>query len=111
MTTTTNEEAKTGCAMIIATFALAPFSMMWRGYVLTKLWAWFVVTRFSIPMIDLPSAIGLAVTVHFLTYQNIRTPKDERPLSEQMMATILSMALLPAFVLFIGWIVNHWMAK
>jgi len=36
-----------------------------RGWVLTKLWGWFVVTTFGLAQISIPQAIGLSLLVIF----------------------------------------------
>ena len=47
------------------------FSMLLGGYILTKLWAWFVVSQFGVYKLSLVPAIGICVIVSFLTHQYI----------------------------------------
>lgn len=47
---------------------LAP-SLMWSGFVLAKLWAWFVVPSFAVSPLTMPYAIGLTLIANRLTTQ------------------------------------------
>lgn len=55
--------------IIITTSALV------NGYVLSILWGWFVVPTFGLAPLSIPAAIGLAMVVHYLTY-NYNDAKD-----------------------------------
>lgn len=44
-------------------------SIFLKAWVITKLWAWFVVAAFALPQISMPVAYGLSVLVTFVTYQ------------------------------------------
>jgi flagellar biogenesis protein FliO len=46
--------------------------------------------------------------VGFLTYQ-VPSTKDTRDSTEIFGASFSSMFLVPALMLFVGWIVQHWM--
>ena len=52
-----------------------PFSLILNGLVLKKLWGWFVVANFGLKPLSIPSAIGIALIVSFLTYPG--TPPGE----------------------------------
>jgi len=47
---------------------------VWEGFVFLKLWAWFVVPTFGLPMLTIPVAIGLALLIGFLTHQRNGEP-------------------------------------
>jgi len=40
-----------------------------NGWVLAKLWAWFLVPVFSLPGLSIPVAIGIALIISHLTHQ------------------------------------------
>ena len=56
MTTKTDENT---ILYAVLSFAIAVPSIMWRGFVLAKLWAWFVVPL-GLPVIGMWHAAGLA---------------------------------------------------
>ena len=47
------------------------------GWALTKLWAWFVVPVFSLPALNIPQAIGIALLVGYLTTSISKTEKED----------------------------------
>ena len=99
--------------MVFATtlgfLALIPLSAIWRGYVLTVLWAWFVVPTFNLPALALAPAIGLSLVVSYLTHQSDAAKASEGDFSERMARACAYALLLPLFVLGIGWVVHQFM--
>jgi uncharacterized membrane protein SpoIIM required for sporulation len=89
--------------------ALMVLSSMWKGYVLTVLWAWFLVPVFGLPALAIAPAIGLALVVSFLTYQSDASKEPEGEFSERMAKAVAHALLMPAFVLGIGWVVRQFM--
>ena len=55
---------------VVGVLGLLIVGSMWKGYVLTILWAWFVVPTFSLPELAIAPAIGLAMVVSYLTHQS-----------------------------------------
>lgn len=95
---------------IAGLFGLSALGSIWSGYVLTILWAWFVVPTFGLPPLALAPAIGLAVVVSYLTHQY--TPKAAKPDEgkwDESGRAIAHMVLKPALALLVGWIVKQWM--
>lgn len=92
-------------------FGLAALGAIWSGYVLTILWAWFVMPIFGLPALAIAPAIGLAVVAGYLTHQYV--PKAAKPDGDgkwdETGRAIAHMAFKPAFALLVGWIVKQWM--
>lgn len=79
---------------------------IWRGYVLSVLWAWFIVTTFGAKPISIAAAIGVSCVVSILTFHHRATPKDERSAAEQMLETVVVTFFGPAFSLAFGAVVK-----
>lgn len=94
---------------VVGILALLVLSSMWKGYVLTVLWAWFVVPTFGLPTLALAPAIGLAMVVSFLTHQSDASKAPEGDFSDHMAKAVAHALLLPAMVLGIGWVVKQFM--
>ena len=96
---------------IAGLFGLAALGAIWSGYVLTILWAWFVVPTFGLPALAIAPAIGLSVVAGYLTHQYI--PKAAKPAGEgkweETGRVVASMVFKPAFALLVGWIAKQWM--
>jgi hypothetical protein len=89
-----------------AAVALMVIGTVWRGYVFSVLWKWFIVPVFpAMPLLSIPVAIGIAMVVSFLSYQ-YQHNKDERSAVEQFSSAIGITLLYPALALLVGWIVT-----
>ena len=74
-----------------------------NGFVLTKLWAWFIVP-FGLPELGLAQAIGIAMVIGFLTNQHIPDNKDEKAWKP-----FITLYVGPFLTLFAGYIVTLFM--
>ena len=90
---------------IVGVLALLVVASMWKGYVLTILWAWFVSPTFGLPALALAPAIGFAMVVSFLTHQSDASKEPEGDFSERAIKAVAHTLVMPAFVLGIGWVV------
>lgn len=73
---------------------------LFQGFVLTKLWFWFVVPV-GLPNINFIEAVGIVMIVDFLTSQYIPKNNDEDRIS-----AFLYSIMGPLFILLIGWIIT-----
>lgn len=76
---------------------------IWKAYVLSVLWAWFVVSTFGVPVLSIPVAIGVIMIVRFVQGQ---PKKNENDVDEGLSAAFGKAFLTPLAVLGIGWIVK-----
>lgn len=90
---------------IVGVLALLTIASIWKGYVLTVLWGWFVVPTFGLPALALAPAIGLAMVVSFLTHQSDASKEPDGEFSDRMLKAIAHTLVMPALVLGIGWVV------
>lgn len=89
---------------IVVLLVLGP---VWSGYILSVLWAWFIVPTFHLPFISIPLSIGIGVVVRILVWQ-IPDQKDSKG-SDTTKVLLRSMGwtfLYPLFVLFFAYIVH-----
>lgn len=96
-----------GCFAFLA--ASVPLTI-YRGWVLSVLWGWFVGPLFGAPPLTIPFAIGLSLIVGFLTSHYRREPKVEsnewwEPMAEQTAWA----ALHPTIALGFGWVVAQFL--
>lgn len=93
-----------GCLFVMALVAVGSIL---RGYVLTQLWTWFVLTTFpGAPVLSIPVAIGLAATVGMLSgtsYSSSGSANDEERRSKAVNSAV-SIVLTPLLALIFGWI-------
>lgn len=90
--------------------ALIALSAMWRGYVLSIIWGWFLVPYLHAPPITVPVAIGISLIVGALT--NHRTGRElekEESAGAAFVRSLLAITLTPATVLLMAWIVTKFL--
>ena len=71
-----------------------------NGFVITKLWVWFIVPFFGLQQISMAPAIGVALLVSLLTRQYV--PNNENKRLEPLVLAFL----YPLITLLFGWIVT-----
>lgn len=98
-----------GLAMFLVFAGLVVFSALWRGFVLTLLWAWFAQPVFGLPALGLAQAIGVSLTIGFLTHEYADCAAKEGTALERAARPLVQMILGPLFALLIGWVVKQWM--
>lgn len=72
----------------------------YSGFVLSVLWGWFFVPTFGLPKLSVPAAIGISMTVSYLTKDPIENQDQE--FSDKM----FSVFLYPTFALVAGWVIQ-----
>lgn len=78
---------------------------VWRGYVLTVLWKWFIVPAFGLPLLSIPIAIGISLLVQMMTHEHAKSKADDLEGVEQFVYIIMMGFLMPLLYLGIGGIV------
>ena len=92
------------------TLIMGLFSIIARGFVIMKLWAWFIVPIFALNALTLVHSIGLSLVVGLLTSE--LKPDDDAD-GEGWFAKIITrfvfLVIVYAAVLFEGWIISLFM--
>jgi len=93
---------------ITAFIALIVVSATMNGWALSILWEWYLVPIFDIPKISIPSAIGIALIVGYLTHQQQDVDTEDYSPAEVMTRAIIIAFTKPLLALLFGWVVLHW---
>ena len=93
---------------VIGFFTSWILSSIFSGWVLSVLWSWFMVTTFNLPPLSIPAAIGVALTIRFITWQHIE-PKEETPSTEVRIKVVLTSVVIGLISLLVGWICTWYM--
>lgn len=78
---------------------------IFRGWTLSVLWGWFVVTTFGLPALSIPQAIGATIVVSFFTYQYHYSKENE----DNWGRAIVFGILFPLVSLGVGYIVKGYL--
>ena len=100
-----NDTEKTflSCIGAFALIVILPVaSSLIYGFVLLRLWEWFVVPTFGLPLLSLPVAVGISLIVSLLTISSPKT-KDTREDSEKWVDRGVAL-IVPLLYLFFGWL-------
>ena len=98
-------------ALIVAIIA---GSILWSGFVLATLWAWFVIPL-GAPALGVLHAAGIAMVIRFMTFQgNVKEFMDSDDMSsDEKMKLAGARAGMgfayPLVALFFGWIIHKCM--
>ena len=85
------------------------FNDLLSGYALSVLWEWFIVPTFGAPHLGVVPAIGIAMVVSYMTYQNDDCKKEKRTTREEVIRLVAMAVMKPGMSLFFGWIVHLFM--
>lgn len=90
--------------------ALTAVGVILKGWVLSKIWIWFIVSTFGTAPLRLVEAIGLSIFVTLLTYKHNRQTQEEddeqnKNLPDTIYNALKSMVLV-LYLLLIGYIVH-----
>lgn len=118
-----NTVAITGFLGIITMVALAlvvtlPLSALWRGFVLSYLWAWFVVPTFHVQVLTVGQCAGLSCVAAI--FHQTQGSKDKDPEGEdstdkiarqirEFGQSLVKAFLAPPIVLGASWLVKVWL--
>lgn len=78
-----------------------------RGWVLSVLWKWFIVSTFGLQPLSIVQAIGVSLILSYLL--NIYHPPKNLKTLEGVSEMIAEALLVPFFILGFGWIVLQFM--
>lgn len=86
-----------------ATLILAPIL---RGYALSKLWLWFIVSSFGVVPLGIAQSVGIALVAAFLTHQPDTYEDKDKSATERFFGAVITTFLVPALTLLVGWVVK-----
>jgi hypothetical protein len=79
---------------------------IWSGYVLSVMWAWFVVPTFHLPQLSIAIAIGLSMVVRMLTYTPQEGEKKKSDTADTIISSFCWSFLYPLLVLGVSYCVH-----
>jgi len=89
---------------LVTAMILLVVSAIMRGFVLAKLWLWFMVTIFKLPAIRTIEAIGLMLIIGFIMAQN-KDSKNEKSFGEALLSSTVFLITICGLFLLFGWMV------
>jgi hypothetical protein len=102
------DSTEAGCLIAMAPFVIGSLIVgpVVRGWVLSRLWGWFIVTSFAAPPLHVVPSIGLMIVATFvINHPMVRSNKKESA-GEMMISFIVVAFLPPLLTLWVGWLVH-----
>lgn len=106
---TPKQKANSGmsCLASFCYLLLALPGAMWEGFVLSLLWAWFMVPVFHAPTITVAQAMGLDLLINLIiTRLPTKPDKDDEKPFEHFGFRVFVIVLAPALALLFGFIMH-----
>ena len=95
---------------IVATIVALVLGAIMGGFVLSKLWVWFMIPIFDVNPLRIVEAIGLTFIVGYMTKNPAEPGKTlEGPFLEELLKAFLQTLVAAGGFLFIGWIIQLFM--
>lgn len=83
-----------------------PVLMVIYGAALAKLWEWFIADTFGVMALSTAQAIGVSMTVTFVTYQEDAKRDDDRDALEELIRIVITSLVRSVLLLTIGAVVK-----
>lgn len=102
------DKAKGGCLALLLMLILQVPLAIYGGFVLSKLWFWFMVPL-GLQPISIVLAIGINLLVTYIVYLDINTKKNQQYDTTKPVGVIsysLLAVVFDSLFLFFGWIVS-----
>ena len=90
---------------LVLSLMIFPFSILWNGFVMAKLWLWFISQPFEVVEINTWHAAGITCIVRITTYV-AKEINSEQSAYEWFAVAVMTAALYPAITLGVGAIVK-----
>lgn len=88
---------------IFVTLTFIPL-IMFSGFVVSKLWLWFVVPALGVSPISIPVSLGLGLLANYLCQNWQHTKSKSGESAKEFVSAIITMYIRPLIVLLMGWI-------
>jgi hypothetical protein len=99
-----------GCLVFLVYFLTIPFSAWWAGYVLLHLYNWFLLPIQGAPVVTIGNMLGVMLIIQYCTMYLMKweTNSESKPWTTILFTIIGKVYLVPALMLFFGWLYQRW---
>ena len=89
----------------IGHIVLGALSITYNAYVMSVLWAWFIVSTFQLPVLSVPVGVGIiAIVALFKTANRDNTDREDHVKFSHIIGFVK-----PSMALFVGWVALKFM--
>lgn len=103
------KQDKTGMAItLLALLCLTLPSAWWTGFVLFKLYGWFILPIQGAPVVTIGNMLGVSLILNFILYNVSKSSSSVMDKAESwadiFSDSLVKMIMAPAIFLFFGWL-------
>ncbi len=91
---------------ILVLFIVSPII---NGWVLSKIWLWFIVHSFNAPVISIPEAIGLMILIGFFKGKEVDDEYETKSLWEKIAYLFIRVVVKSGFLLLFALIIKQFL--
>jgi membrane protein CcdC involved in cytochrome C biogenesis len=91
---------------VLVSILLLPLVWALHGFVLVKLWLWFIVPIFHLPVLSLVPAIGVGMVMSFLTHQTSDCKEIEEDPEKRVIKSMVTAFTRPLLTLLFAWLLT-----
>ena len=91
--------------VLVACSLLGILGNLWEGWVIARIWSWFVVPNFGLPQIWVTAAAGISMIIGLGAHQYIPS-RDGKDAMEDALAAVAGSFIRPLFALFGAWLLT-----
>jgi len=96
--------------LLFSVMVAIALSMIWGGWVLTKLWEWFISPVFGIGNITIAEAAGMSLIVNLFANGNLSNQSSEdEDVVDITIRVFIKVIIPPLVVLIFGWVVAQFL--
>lgn len=95
-----DDNIRIGLSIFVA-ITIIPLTIF-SGFVITKLWMWFVIPAFGLQPLSIPLALGLGTLVSYFAWRQKDSEVGET--TKDFIKAMMVIYIRPALFLLIGWI-------
>lgn len=95
--------------IFVVSLALTVVATLWEAFVITKLWAWFIVPFFGLAPISLAMAVGFSALFALFAYQYIPTNVSKENMESFLFEGLFTKFWIALMALTIGWIATFYL--
>lgn len=100
-------ESSATVMVVLTALAVVAGGVIWSGYVLSILWAWFLVPALGAPALSVAQAMGVTLTARMVTGHASGKDDSEKTNTEKVMG-LAQLFVKPLVILCVGWVVKQW---
>lgn len=94
--------------IVVYTIILGILGLIWKGYVFSILWEWFVIPVFELPLLTLIQATSFVLLINFMkaSIPILDYTKEGWSNMKTLLYKTSWVILFPALALLVGWLIQ-----